>query len=184
MKYSLILLFALLSSPGFAGSKCELPITSSIMKLRPNISCDEAYDMAKSIYLYAKKYRLDWKNLTAIAFKESTLCKYKKGKNENGHIIDYGCYQINVTNIWRMKLNPDRLLSDFDYNLDVACKILRHLKLTYKIRHPNSWLGFYKTGSNVSNPEIIKEATEYFDHIKEIKKKIDGQEIKKESCRP
>jgi len=184
MKYLLIFIFIFFCFPVFAKTKCELPITSSILKLRKDISCEEAYSMATSIYFYCKRHALNWKDLVAIAYKESTLCKYKEGKNKDGHTIDYGCYQINVTNIWRMKLNPDRLMNDFNYNVKVATDIVRYLRAVYGIKYPNAWLGLYKTGINVADPSVIKEATEYFNDVKEIKKKIDESKVKKESRRP
>lgn len=142
-------------------------------KAEPKLSQEEL----SCIYMSAYSYNVNPLLLLAIAKTESGFNKYAINKNKNG-TIDYGMFQINSSNLKRLKIHPNYVINDVCYASKVASYMLSSCISTYG----NTWraVDCYNKGKNAKNtssyvwktyknlisllnqnPEIIKTSYNY-----------------------
>jgi soluble lytic murein transglycosylase-like protein len=145
----------------------------STTKAQPKLSQEEL----SCIYTSAYSYRVNPLLLLAIAKTESGFNRYAINKNKNG-TIDYGIFQINSSNLKRLKIHPSYVVNDICYASKVAAYLLSSCMATYG----NTWkaVDCYNKGKNAKNtswyvwktynnlisllnqtPEIIKTSYNY-----------------------
>lgn len=155
---------------------CKRPITSAIVKLS-TLPCNEAYEIALSIYRYTKQRDLDWRLVVAIIMQESTFrldatnCKTGMAEVETGWIetrtcFDFGPTQINY-GVWASKLNLsiEQLLSDWEYAIDIQTRILAKLKQRYMQIDPEFWWCRYHSNTSEFKHKYYNDVMRWFDQI-------------------
>ncbi|MBX0312445.1 MAG: lytic transglycosylase domain-containing protein [Sulfurihydrogenibium sp.] len=147
--------------------------SSNTAKAQPNLSQTEL----SCIYMSAYSYNINPLLLLAIAKTESGFNRYAINKNKNG-TIDYGMFQINSSNLKRLKIHPSYVINDVCFASKIAAYILSSCIATYG----NTWkaVDCYNKGKNAKNtseyvwktyknlisllnqtPEIIKTSYNY-----------------------
>jgi len=113
-------------------------------KAEPKISQEEL----SCIYMSAYLYKVNPLLLLAIAKTESGFNRYAINKNKNG-TIDYGMFQINSSNLNRLKIHPSHVINNICYASKIAAYILSSCISTYG----NTWraVDCYNKGKNAKN---------------------------------
>jgi soluble lytic murein transglycosylase-like protein len=146
---------------------------SNTAKAEPKLSQAEL----SCVHMSAYSYNVNPLLLLAIAKTESGFNRYAINKNRNG-TVDYGMFQINSSNLIRLKIHPSHVINDVCYASKVAAYILSSCMATYG----NTWkaVDCYNKGRNAKNtswyvwktyknlislsnqsPEIIKTSFNY-----------------------
>lgn len=124
-------------------------VAQFIKDARPGIDPKEATRIAKLIVSACAKYRVDPLTLASIVAHESQFEREVLACTPRG--CDYGLGQINEVHIDEMKLDPDRLLFDDAYNLNVAARILSREK-----EHQTTEKNWYSRYHDARTPQRTK----------------------------
>jgi hypothetical protein len=162
--------------------------------LQPNSTDKVANEIARSVLKNSRSINIDWRLFVSILFQESSLTldpqncymdelhpSIARIKNKVGYkivqkspkkCIDYGIAQIN----WRtwgkaLSLNKELLVTDIDYSIGAATKILSYYKKTYAKKDTRWHLRYH------SNTPEFKE--EYGNYIHKKFKRIQKFETEK-----
>lgn len=159
MRNLLILICISVSANAFTASKsdkkhkCHLPqnkICQSIAKLHPNVDLDEAYLYSNTFFRVARKFKLDPKLLVSIAFQESAfrLGAVRKSRGlavvdgefkETAIGADFCMMQINSSNIIKLDIEPEKLLTDHEYCIKTGAKLLKGMKKRFAKKERYWW---------------------------------------------
>ena len=131
------------------------PITKTIQHLQPRLSWNAANHHAWLIYEVAESTGVDWKNLVAITFQESSF-KHFKGDRSCGLTSDgteacvwktFGPMHVYYA-VWkkRLKLSSQRMLHDLKYGYQIGAAILL-LQRTAHIDTDANWIGRYNSST-------------------------------------
>lgn len=129
----------------------EQTVSELIQFLQPSLSDSVSKQIAVSVLKYSRDINLDWRLFISILYQESSLTMDPQGcyknelhpplrkvKTKTGFkmiskplkkCIDYGIAQINF-HTWgeELDLDKERLLTDIDYSINAASKILFYYK--------------------------------------------------------
>jgi hypothetical protein len=105
--------------------------------------------MAKAIHKETSEAGIDWRLVTAIFFKESSLRLDPQNCREN-ECEDYGLGQVRFS-VWGEHFNIDRerMISDVRYSVHISVKVLK----TYKQRYESTDLNWF-TRYHSNKPEL------------------------------
>lgn len=110
-----------------------------VLKTNPKLTLEEGWWISYLIDLVAREHDLDPKLFAAIIAQESAFKRRAKrcddGKKRN---CDFGLGQINVQWVRKWKLDKKRLLTDPEYNLRIAARLLRDALDSYGDREPKN----------------------------------------------
>lgn len=191
MKILLIILSLLLTTTAYSKTRKIVPETKENVAyllefLQPNNSEEQSLQLAESVLKYSKEINIDWRLFVSIMYQESSLlidpqhCLKKelhpqlvRRKIHNKwktmalktKCADYGIAQINFKT-WgeELALNKEKLLTDIDYSVKAASKILFYYKHRYAKRDKR-WHLRYHSGT-------ISHKNEYEGFIQKRYKKI------------
>lgn len=113
-------------------------------RAEPRLSQEEL----SCIYASAYSYNIHPLLLLAIAKTESGFNRHAINKNKNG-TTDYGMFQINSSNLNKLKIHPSYVMSDVCFASKIAAYILSSCMSTYG----NTWkaVDCYNKGKNAKN---------------------------------
>lgn len=125
-------------------------ICHKIVTLNPQIDHKFAYKLSNQFLRASKKYNLSKDLLISIAFQESSFQQdiirevtglIKEGKSFKKVRVgtDFCLMQIHISNIKKLNLDTEKLLTDSKYCIDAGAKILSHYKNKYYKREKLWW---------------------------------------------
>jgi hypothetical protein len=150
-------LFFVSTAPCGLGSdyKHDLPY-EAIRRLQPALKHDRAKRLARAFENVAKREGVDWRLLVSISFHETSLGLH----TVNSKSGDYGLMQLNKKIILHYGLSHDRVMSDAEYSLTWACRLLKENQKRYGSKY-TYWLGIYRSGTALHRSEIRANAKSY-----------------------
>lgn len=135
-------------------------IHKQIEKNNPKLKSEYSLRIAKAIQVNSKIYGINQRVLTAILMQESAYkvdaknikcgISINTGKRDC-IVVDYGMAQINHRTVKQFKFDKKLLLSDVEYAVEAAAKVLSNFKKAYGQKEKEYW-----TRYNASNPEKRK----------------------------
>lgn len=147
--------------------KASDDIYSSIKKLQPSISNVDAVNLSNALRSNYKSCGVSWQVLLSIAYNESSLNK----KAVNKKTLDFGLYQISIKMIRKLDLDVYKILTQEDYAIKSACKIISYNKKVYSHKH-KFWIGIYRSGTALHRKIIKDNAISYDNMIRSTASKI------------
>ncbi len=138
-----------------------------LMHLQPALTSGEARRMATVLTTEAKRCGVSWRILASIAYNESSLGRYRV--NRKSH--DYGLMQINIFNLKRFSVDPERLTHDDSTAVMLGCRILVENREKLAAKFPE-WIGTYRSGPGIRRPGVRANAVAYDRIIRKTMKRI------------
>jgi soluble lytic murein transglycosylase-like protein len=120
-------------------------VAARIRELQPRIEPKRAQKLAKAFVAAGLKNDLDPQLLVSIAYVES---RFRPGLeahwiNRGQPTVDRGLMQVNQVWIEKWHLDPTKLRDDDTYNVFIAARILKNLKLHYT--EERNWFSRYNS---------------------------------------
>jgi len=177
MRFLILTLMLLISLESYGYSFAKNPIYHAIKILNKKIDKEKAMEYSNIIAKYSRLYSLDPFLLVSIARQESHIVLNTSAGHleeevilqEDGEFVkrfivtDMCMMQIHRSNVLRLKLDPNRLLTSADYCIHEGAKILQGFK--YLIKTDSRWWSRY-------NASILERRREYEEFILKHYKKI------------
>ncbi len=152
-------------------------ICHSIIKLNDRIDHKEAYKLSNVFSKVSKIYKLDPKLLVSIAFQESSfngsavrkvsglVFDEEKGEYKKLSVgADFCMMQIHMSNIKKMKLDVNRLLTDKAYCIEAGAKILSRYKKQHS-KTDKSWWTYYNAKTKAKRDIYFNKVVKHLDNI-------------------
>jgi hypothetical protein len=156
------LLFALVTaSPVLDQPKLQTPTVEYILSLKPGLGQRQAKRLGRIIDRWALKYEVDPSLIVAIIRQESNFepslksCWPAPWKSPEAVTCDHGLTQINETWVRKWNLDADKLVTDDEYNVAVAARILAILHRYYG-QEPE-WYGRYHSSTPSKKRQYLSQ---------------------------